>query len=95
LILLLSSAPILNIPGRQFPVRLYNTMEKQEDYVDAALVAAFQIHVDEPPGDILVFLTGQEEIEAVEKMLNEHIWELPPEAMTVCIPHALITFHSY
>ncbi|KAJ3414817.1 putative ATP-dependent RNA helicase dhr2, partial [Chytridiales sp. JEL 0842] len=80
-----NNAPVLNIPGRTFPVRIFNAAEKQEDYVDAAVVSTFQIHVDEPPGDILVFLTGQEEIEAVEKLLLEHAHELPPEAMTMFV----------
>ena len=30
----------------------------------------FQIHVTQPPGDILVFLTGQEEIETAEEILK-------------------------
>ncbi|KAJ3142616.1 putative ATP-dependent RNA helicase dhr2 [Physocladia obscura] len=78
-------AQILFIPGRQYPVRVFNSIERQEDYVDAALVATFQIHVDEPPGDILVFLTGQEEIETVEKLLKEHLFELPPDALELLI----------
>ncbi|KAJ3282158.1 putative ATP-dependent RNA helicase dhr2 [Rhizoclosmatium sp. JEL0117] len=78
-------AQTLFIPGRQFPVRVFNAIDRQEDYVDAALVATFQLHVDEPPGDILVFLTGQEEIETIEKLLKEHIHELPPEAMQLLI----------
>ena len=32
--------------------------------MDAALTTILQIHADEAPGDVLVFLTGQEEIEA-------------------------------
>jgi HrpA-like RNA helicase len=67
----------MNIPGRQFPVQLYQAATQQEDYVDAALVATMQVHVDQPPGDILVFLTGQEEIESVAKMLKDHAWEIP------------------
>lgn len=51
--------------------------EKQDDYLDAALVSIFQIHQHEPPGDILVFLTGQEEIENAEKLINENNAELP------------------
>ncbi|KAJ3191900.1 putative ATP-dependent RNA helicase dhr2, partial [Entophlyctis luteolus] len=75
-----NNAKTIFIPGRQFPVRVFNAVERQEDYVDSALVATFQIHVDEPPGDILVFLTGnggQDEIETVEKLLKEHLFELP------------------
>jgi hypothetical protein len=35
------------------------TVEPQPDYQDSVLVACMQIHQDEPPGDILCFLTGQ------------------------------------
>jgi hypothetical protein len=36
----------------------------QADYLHAAVVTTLQIHVSQPPGDVLIFLTGQEEIEA-------------------------------
>jgi len=38
--------------------------------LDAAIVTALQIHVQQPCGDILIFLTGQEEIEAAEELLK-------------------------
>jgi ATP-dependent RNA helicase DHX8/PRP22 len=31
--------------------------------MDAALITVMQIHLTEPEGDILLFLTGQEEID--------------------------------
>lgn len=31
----------------------------EADYLDACVVSVLQIHVTQPPGDILVFLTGQ------------------------------------
>ncbi|RZB94461.1 hypothetical protein D0Y65_019169 [Glycine soja] len=37
---------------------------------NAAIVTSLQIHVTQPPGDILVFLTGQEEIETAEEILK-------------------------
>lgn len=39
--------------------------------MDAAVVTCLQVHVTQGPGDILVFLTGQEEIEAAEELLKE------------------------
>ncbi|KAF9312283.1 putative ATP-dependent RNA helicase dhr2 [Linnemannia elongata] len=71
-------AKIMYISGRQFPVKILNTVEPQSDYVDSALVTAFQIHQDEAPGDILIFLTGQEEIENMEKLIEEYATDLPP-----------------
>ncbi|KAI9343732.1 DEAD/DEAH box helicase [Zopfochytrium polystomum] len=80
-----NNADILNVPGRQFPVRIFQTASQQEDYLDAALVATLQVHVDQPPGDVLVFLTGQEEIESVEKMLRDHMWEIPKDGQQMLI----------
>ncbi|XP_043511714.1 ATP-dependent RNA helicase DHX33 isoform X3 [Frieseomelitta varia] len=58
-------APALYLEGRQHPVKIYHAVKSQEDYAFSALVTAFQIHRDSPANeDILVFLTGQEEIEA-------------------------------
>ncbi len=50
--------------GRRFPVDIYYTKAPEADYIDACVVTILQIHVTQPLGDILVFLTGQEEIEA-------------------------------
>ncbi|KAG0235515.1 putative ATP-dependent RNA helicase dhr2 [Actinomortierella wolfii] len=71
------NAKIMYISGRMYPVKVLNTVEPQSDYVDAALVTAFQIHQEEAPGDILIFLTGQEEIENLEKLINEYSVDLP------------------
>lgn len=51
-------APIFTIPGRTFPVEILYTKEAEADYLDASLITVMQIHLTEPPGDILVFLTG-------------------------------------
>ena len=53
-----NSAPIFTIPGRTFPVDILYTREPETDYLDASLITVMQIHLTEPPGDILVFLTG-------------------------------------
>lgn len=67
------SAPIFKIPGRRFPVEIHFTKAPEADYIDAAIVTTLQIHVTQPSGDILVFLTGQEEIETVEEILKQRI----------------------
>ncbi|XP_058070321.1 pre-mRNA-splicing factor ATP-dependent RNA helicase DEAH1-like isoform X2 [Magnolia sinica] len=64
------SAPIFKIPGRRFPVDIHFTKAPEADYLDAAIVTVLQIHVTQPPGDILVFLTGQEEIETAEEIMK-------------------------
>lgn len=56
-------APLLKIPGRTFPVEIFYTPEPERDYLEAAIRTVMQIHKYEPEGDILMFLTGEEEIE--------------------------------
>ena len=45
------------VPGRRFPVDVYYTKAPEADYLDAAVVSILQIHLTQPKGDILVFLT--------------------------------------
>ncbi|GMJ09575.1 ROOT INITIATION DEFECTIVE 1 [Hibiscus trionum] len=72
-------AKAVRVLGRQFPVDVFYTVDPQTDYLDSAIVTIFQIHSEEAPGDILVFLTGQEEIESVEKQIHENLQRLPEE----------------
>ena len=58
-----NDAPLLAVPGRTHPVEIYYTPEFQRDYLDAAIRTVLQIHATEDDGDILLFLTGEEEIE--------------------------------
>ncbi|XP_013406683.1 pre-mRNA-splicing factor ATP-dependent RNA helicase DHX16 [Lingula anatina] len=70
-------APVFRIPGRRYPVDIYYTKAPEADYIDAAVVSVLQIHCTQPvPGDILVFLTGQEEIETANEMLMERTKKL-------------------
>jgi ATP-dependent RNA helicase DHX33 len=52
------SAPVLYVKGRQHPVSIFHTSSSQNDYLDAALRTFFQIHLDKPLGDVLIFLPG-------------------------------------
>ena len=53
-------APIFTIPGRTYPVEILYTREPETDYLDASLITVMQIHLNEPTGDVLLFLTGKE-----------------------------------
>lgn len=65
------NAQIIEVPGRRFKVEIYYTPAPEADYVEAAVVTALQVHVTQPKGDILVFLTGQEEIDlARDKIIS-------------------------
>lgn len=64
-------APIFNIPGRRYPVDIHYTPQPEANYLAAAITTVFQIHTTQGKGDILVFLTGQDEIEAAEQNITE------------------------
>ena len=64
-------APIFRIPGRRYPVDILYTKAPEADYLHAAVVTTLQIHATQPAGDVLIFLTGQEEIEAAEELLKQ------------------------
>ncbi|KAL6637954.1 hypothetical protein ACP70R_025526 [Stipagrostis hirtigluma subsp. patula] len=68
-----SDCNIFTIPGRTFPVEVLHTKQPESDYMDAALITVLQIHLTEPEGDILLFLTGQEEIEHACERLDERM----------------------
>ena len=68
--------PIFNIPGRTFPVDLFFSKTIMEDYVDAAVKQALTIHLQHGPGDILIFMTGQEDIEATCVLIAERLSKL-------------------
>ncbi|RSH84190.1 uncharacterized protein EHS24_005699 [Apiotrichum porosum] len=64
-------APIFDVPGRRFPVDMFYTQQPEANYIHAAITTILQIHTTQPKGDILLFLTGQDEIEACEENLKE------------------------
>lgn len=74
-----NNAKIFHVRGRQFPVRLLATIEPQKDYIDSALTTILQIHLEHPKGDVLVFLTGQEDIESVQTLLESYSTQLPQD----------------
>ena len=86
------SVPIFNIPGRTFPVETLYSKTPVEDYVEGAVKQALAIHIAYPPGDILVFMTGQEEIETVAYALEERLEQLTK--VGTCPPLAVLPIYS-
>lgn len=87
---------VYRVPGRMYPVRLLYTAEPVQDYVDSAILTIFQIHLECGEGDILVFLTGQEEIEAVQRTLEEYGPQCPVGSgrLVVCPIFASLPSHQ-
>jgi pre-mRNA-splicing factor ATP-dependent RNA helicase DHX38/PRP16 len=68
-----SGAPEFFIPGRTFPVDIQFARGPCEDYVDSAVKQVLAIHVSQGQGDILVFMTGQEDIEITCELVAERL----------------------
>jgi pre-mRNA-splicing factor ATP-dependent RNA helicase DHX15/PRP43 len=69
-------SPRLNIPGRMYPVDVYFSKDPENDYVEATIKTVVTIHENEPEGDVLVFLTGEEEIETACAKIEEEVKRL-------------------
>ena len=82
------SAPLLTIPGRTFPVEIFYTPEPERDYLEAAIRTVIQIHMcEETEGDVLLFLTGQEEIDEACKKIQKEVESLGQDVGEIkCIP---------
>jgi ATP-dependent RNA helicase DHX8/PRP22 len=72
------NSPIFTIKGRMYPVEKFYCKQPENDYMDAVLITILQIHLTEPEGDMLVFLTGQEEIDSACQILHERMKLLVP-----------------
>lgn len=62
--------PIINVSARQHPVTVHFSRRTSSDYVNEAIRKASKIHARLPPGGILIFLTGQNEISGACKKLE-------------------------
>lgn len=82
------NAPLMSVPGRTHPVEIFYTPEPERDYLEAAIRTVMQIHLCEDiEGDILMFLTGQEEIEEACKRIKRDADNLGPDVGELkCIP---------
>ena len=63
--------PVIEVPTRQFPVTVYFAKKTEiTDYIGAAYKKVLAIHKRLPPGGILVFVTGQREVEDLCRKLR-------------------------
>jgi pre-mRNA-splicing factor ATP-dependent RNA helicase DHX15/PRP43 len=86
-----SPAPLFKVPGRTHPVEIFYTQEPEPDYVEAAIRTVLMIHRAEDEGDILLFLTGEEEIEDACRKIKieaDDLLNQDPDAVgpLICIP---------
>ena len=74
---------IISLEGRTYPIDILYLESPAEDYVEKAISTVFDIHMSEPTGDILVFLTGREEIENAVQAVSERSSQLPPHSKSL------------
>ncbi|CAI2182999.1 13767_t:CDS:10 [Funneliformis geosporum] len=74
---------IISLEGRTFPVDIHYLEEPCQDYVEAAIQTVFDIHVKEPPGDIIIFLTGRDEIDNTVGEILQRATTLPRSVMKI------------
>jgi ATP-dependent RNA helicase DHX37/DHR1 len=75
-----SPPPIINVAARQHPVTVHFNRRTPSDYVTEAIKKASKIHSRLPPGGILIFLTGQNEISGVCRKLEAKFGQKALEA---------------
>ncbi|ORX58277.1 P-loop containing nucleoside triphosphate hydrolase protein [Hesseltinella vesiculosa] len=75
------TATIMSIEGRMFPVDLLYLDDPTPNYVDTVIQCVMDIHTQEPRGDILVFMTGRDEIDRVVEELYNQSKRLPPRSL--------------
>jgi ATP-dependent RNA helicase DHR2 len=75
-----SGVASVHVEGRQFDVKIWYETKPSPDYLRNVLQTILRLHTSEPlPGDILVFLTGQEEIETLQTQLEHYASQLVKE----------------
>lgn len=89
-----NSAPLLKVPGRTFPVETFYTPEPEPDYLEAAIRTVLMIHQAEDEGDILLFLTGEEEIEDACRKIRAGADELAATSPEICGPLKVVPLYS-
>ncbi|XP_047258969.1 probable pre-mRNA-splicing factor ATP-dependent RNA helicase DEAH4 isoform X3 [Capsicum annuum] len=86
-----SDCPVLTVPGELFPVEIVHISERPKNYVEASVKKAIDIHVREPEGDILIFLTGQDDIEKLVLKLEEKVQSLEEGS---CMDALILPLHG-
>ncbi|PKI77022.1 hypothetical protein CRG98_002525 [Punica granatum] len=71
-----SNCPMLTVPGKLYPVEILYSKERPTSYIESSLKTAIDIHVRQPEGDVLIFMTGQDDIEKLVSKLEDKIQTL-------------------
>lgn len=86
-----SNCPTLNVPGKLYPVEILHCKERPTSYLESALRTAIDIHVREPEGDVLIFMTGQDDIEKLVSKLEDKVRSLDEGS---CMDAIILPLHG-
>ena len=78
-----STGRIISLEGRMYPVDIHYLSTPAEDYLTSAVSTIFTLHASEPEGDILVFLSGREEIDTTISLIADRLPSLHPRAQAL------------
>ncbi|KAK2152383.1 hypothetical protein LSH36_330g06039 [Paralvinella palmiformis] len=79
------TAAVLTVEGRMFPVDVFYSLNPVPDYRKATVETVMKIHRSERPGDVLAFLTGQDEVQYVVSLLIEHARHLDQDSLKMWV----------
>ena len=88
-----SGAPVFTVPGRTFKVETNWSKTVRDDPLDAAIKTVMKIHISKQMGDILVFMTGQEDITACCQLIAERLSEAMQSSETIA-PLTILPIYS-
>ncbi|MED6150754.1 hypothetical protein PIB30_075599 [Stylosanthes scabra] len=83
--------PVLTISGKLYPVEILYSKERPSSYVESSLEIAIDIHVHEPEGDVLIFMTEQDDIEKLVSKLEDKVRALEEGS---CMDAIILPLHG-
>ncbi|XP_030459920.1 probable pre-mRNA-splicing factor ATP-dependent RNA helicase DEAH4 [Syzygium oleosum] len=86
-----SDCPVLNVPGKLYPVEIVYSRERPTSYLESSLRTALNIHLREPEGDVLIFMTGQDDIEKLVSKLEDEVRSLEEGS---CMDAIILPLHG-
>jgi len=81
----LDTSVIMTVEGRMFPVDIFYIQSPVPSYLKATVETVISIHKEEAVGDILAFLTGQDEVENVVSMLRNEAEKMSSQEMKMMV----------
>ncbi|GFE55532.1 pre-mRNA-splicing factor ATP-dependent RNA helicase PRP16 [Babesia ovis] len=89
------NCPVYKIPGRTFPVRIEYMRSMGNDYVESAVDKCISLHISEGPGDVLIFMTGQDDINATCELLDLKLYKVMQSTTRVDLqPFCVLPIYS-